>query len=161
VVTVASTGGSNVASTAEKAILLIIDTSGSMSKPGSKIHAARQATATAIAAIPDGALFAVVQGTDHAQLLYPLYGDVDFVAADDHNRAQAIRAVRGLQADGGTAMSKWLDLATALFEKHPGAIRIAYLVTDGKNESEPHDALEAALDRAIGAFQCDTRGVGA
>jgi hypothetical protein len=34
------------------------------------------------------------------------------------------------------------------------------LLTDGRNESEPHENLEAALRRCEGVFQCDARGVG-
>ena len=60
-----------VAAVTEKAIVLIIDTSGSMSQSGSKIRAARQAAATAISRLPDGTLFAVIQGGDFAELAYP------------------------------------------------------------------------------------------
>ena len=40
-------------------------------------------------------------------------------------------------------------------------MRHAILLTDGRDESETPEALEAALARAAGIFQCDCRGVGA
>lgn len=163
IVTVDSTGEQPVATAADKAIVLLIDTSGSMSQPGSKIRAARQAAATAVSLLPDGTLFAVVQGTEGATMAYPpdRGSGPELARADDRTRAAAIEVVRRLRAGGGTAMSNWINLATHVFEQHPGAIRLAYLVTDGINESEPPEQLHLALARAAGVFQCDARGVGA
>ena len=42
----------------------------------------------------------------------------------------------------------------------PGAIRNVILLTDGHNESESRRALEAAVARCDGVFQCDCRGIG-
>ncbi len=50
--------------------------------------------------------------------------------------------------------------ATELLAGQPG-VRHAILLTDGRNESEAPEDLQAALDRATGVFQCDCRGVGA
>lgn len=163
IVTVDATGEQPIAAATEKAIVLIVDTSGSMSNPSAKIHAARQAAATAIALIPDGTLFGVIQGTDEAHLVYPPPngGPPMLARADAHTRAQATAVTHRFEPGGGTAMSTWIRLATELFSPLPGAIRLAYLVTDGKNESEPHRALDAALRNAAGVFQCDARGVGA
>jgi hypothetical protein len=162
VVTVDAAGEQAVAAGAEKAIVFLIDTSGSMNDPASKIRAARQAAATAISMLPDGTLFAVVQGTDLAEVAYPppLSGPA-LARADDRTRAEAVEVARQFSAGGGTAISRWIDLARELVEPYPGAIRLGYLVTDGKNESEPPEALQAALARAAGVFQCDARGVGA
>ena len=161
VVTVDATGEQAVTAGAEKAIVFLIDTSGSMNDPASKIRAARQAAATAISMLPDGTLFAVVQGTDLAEIAYPPPVSGPALArADDRTRAEAMEVARHFQAGGGTAISRWIDLARELVEPYPGAIRLGYLVTDGKNESEPPEALAAALDRAAGVFQCDARGVG-
>ena len=161
VVTVDSSGEqAGAAAGTEKAIVFLIDTSGSMNQPASKIRAARQAAATAISLLPDATLFAVVQGTDEALLAYPPASEAMLARADDRTRSEAIEVVRDFRPGGGTSMSHWIDLARELVEPYPGAIRLAYLVTDGKNETEPHEALEAALARAAGVFQCDARGVG-
>ena len=58
-------------------------------------------------------------------------------------------------------MSTWLDRTTELLTPHPEAIRLAYLLTDGINQGETRDDLDAGIARADGVFQCDTRGVGA
>jgi len=160
VVTVTSTGGDGAASpsTVEKAVLLIVDTSGSMEAPNSKIRAARKAAATACAMLPDGTWFALVAGADAAQCVYPYDGPL--VRADSRTRAEAADVAAQLVGGGGTAISTWLDLARQLFEPHAGAIRLAYLLTDGENR-EPAEEFQAAIDRATGVFQCDARGVGA
>ena len=66
-----------------------------------------------------------------------------------------------MRVGGGTAISTWIDLVRTLVEPLAGAIRIAYLMTDGRNEHDPPAALDEAVARAIGVFQCDARGVGA
>jgi len=108
--------------------------------------------------LPDGTWFALVAGSDSARSVYPYDGPL--VRADAGTRAEAAAVANQLTGGGGTAISTWLDLARQLFEPHAGAIRLAYLLTDGENR-EASGQLEAALDRATGAFQCDARGVGA
>ena len=162
IVTVEAAGEQGTAASAEKAIILLIDTSGSMDQPPTKIRAARQAAAAAISLLPDGTLFALAQCTHQAAVVFPRPGSGAALArADDRTRAEAIEVSKHLHAGGGTAMSTWIDLGRSLFEPYPHAIRLAYLVTDGRNESEQHAVLEAALARAAGTFQCDARGVGA
>jgi hypothetical protein len=80
--------------------------------------------------------------------------------ADATTRAEAGAVARQLRPEGGTAIGTWLDMARDVFAGHPEAIKLAYLLTDGRNESEPHRNLEAALQRCTGVFQCDARGVG-
>lgn len=143
----------------ERCIVLVVDTSGSMAQPMGKIVAARQAVAAAVAEIPDGVLFAVVAGSHEAKMVFP--GDrVALIAADETSRAAAIDRARTLQPNGGTAISTWLDLTRQLFIERPSAINLAYLLTDGKNESEPATHLARAIESCVGLFQCDTRGVG-
>src|SRR4051812_4996588 len=71
VVTVDASGEQAAATTADKAIVFLVDTSGSMNEPPTKIRAARQATATAISLLPDGTYFAVIEGSERADLAYP------------------------------------------------------------------------------------------
>jgi hypothetical protein len=47
-----------------------------------------------------------------------------------------------------------------MFEGQPEAIRLAYLLTDGRNESEKRRDLERVLSQCAGVFQCDARGIG-
>ena len=160
VVAVTSEGGTAAAEATDKAVVLVVDVSGSMENPSTKISAARSAAATAIKLLPDDTLFALVVGDHEARCAYPDW-DEGLVRADGRTRAEAVEVARRLRPGGGTAMSTWIDLVRRLVEPCPGAIRLAYLLTDGKNESEPAAALEAAVARSTGIFQCDARGVGA
>ena len=158
VVTVTA-GTAGAAAATDRAVVIIVDTSGSMEQPRDKIRAARRAAATAMEEMPDGTLFALIAGTDSARLAYPAEGGL--VVADDATRKEAATVAQRLPAGGGTAISTWIDLARELLEPHPAAIRMAYLLTDGANESESAHDLDTGLARAQGVFQCDTRGVGA
>jgi hypothetical protein len=167
VVTVTASGGDGQAApaaTPDKAVVLIIDTSGSMGQPSTKIRAARHALATSIEELPDGTWFAVIAGNHEAHCMYPptfATGEPPALAkADARTRAEAVEVAKNLRPEGGTAISTWLDLARDVFSGHQGAIKLAYLLTDGRNESEPRENLEAALRRCAEVFQCDARGVG-
>jgi hypothetical protein len=159
VVTVTADAATVAAAATAKAVVLAVDTSGSMGHPFTKILAARRAVAAAVAEIPDGTLFAVIVGSHVAACAYPWGGDA-LVVADDRTRAEAVEIAGRLEPSGGTAISTWLRLARFLFDPHPGAIKLAYLLTDGKNESEQRSVLEAELRACTGVFQCDARGVG-
>jgi hypothetical protein len=141
--------------TAPRAEVIIVDGSGSMD--GAKIREARRATAAAIGCIRDGAHFAVIEGDDHARALYPKEG---LAGANRKSRDEAVSSLRNLHASGGTAIGRWIDAATDLLSSE-GGVRHAILLTDGRDESETPEELDAALARASGHFQCDCRGVGA
>ena len=145
--------------------VLVLDSSGSMQADG-RIHEARRALAAAVNQIRDGVWFSVVAGTEEARLVYPSPHAVGYysgaVRAGAETRAQALAALREVQANGGTAMSTWLAAAAGIMSGFPtNGIRHVLFVTDGKNESEPPEALQEALQRYRGLFQVDCRGVGA
>jgi hypothetical protein len=139
--------------------IIIVDCSASMNYPRTKMHAARQATAAALDTLRPGVPFAVIAGSHTASVAYPRNKDRLAPATPD-TVAAAKRAVSRLEGDGGTAISTWLTLADRLFAAHPGAIRHAILLTDGRNESETPADLDAALAAYAGRFTCDCRGVG-
>ena len=139
--------------------VILLDVSGSMNHPRSKMRSARVATAAAIDCIRDGVHFGVVAGTDTAREVYP--GNGELIAASDTTREAAKRAVTNLNAGGGTAIGQWLTCAHALFDAYPGAIHHAILLTDGQDQDESPAELDAVLAKCQGAFQCDCRGVGA
>jgi hypothetical protein len=169
VVTVTSAGGSPIgdgaplardehAATPPAAEIIVIDTSGSMGDPRTKLDAAKRATAAAIDCLRDDVAFGVIAGTHEARRVYP---DGEALApASAQTRADAKRAIGRLGADGGTAIGTWLRLARDMFEAAPDAIHHAILLTDGRNEHEGPGRLEEALAQCEGSFQCDCRGVG-
>ena len=160
VVTVTTAGTVSQAPTAgtDSAEIIIIDCSGSMGAPRTKIAEARAATAAAVDVIRDGVAFAVIAGTHLATPIYPPDGSL--AVAGPQTREQAKRAVAGLQPSGGTAIGQWLRLAYQMFSSHPAQLRHAILLTDGKDEHETAEDLDSALRLCEGAFSCDCRGVG-
>jgi hypothetical protein len=138
--------------------IIIIDCSGSMDYPPTKLAEARAATAAAVDVIHDGTSFAIVAGTSTSWPVYPTDGSM--AVADERTRAQAKAALRQLRASGGTAIGQWLRLAHRIFSASPATLRHAILLTDGKNQHETPDELAAAISLCEGTFRCDCRGVG-
>ncbi|MFA3836793.1 VWA domain-containing protein [Streptomyces sp. NBC_01474] len=173
IVTVTSTGGGTVSGAvaapqfyaagrgADAAVALMVDCSGSMDYPPTKMRNARDATAAAIDALRDGVHFAVIGGTHVAKEVYP--GGGRLAVADAQTRDQAKQALRKLSAGGGTAIGTWLRLADRLLsaaDVPASSVRHGILLTDGRNEHESPEDLKAALDACAGRFTCDARGVG-
>src|SRR5205807_3906803 len=104
-----------------------------------------------------GVAFAIVAGNHEAELVYP---NDKLVPASEVTRAEAKQAVAGLRASGGTAIGTWLAKAASLFGDRADRVCHAILLTDGANEHETREQLEAVLARCEGRFQCDCRGVG-
>jgi hypothetical protein len=158
IVTVACSGGAlDAAHTPAAAEIVIVDTSGSMDVPRTKIRAAREATCVAIDCIRDGVAFAIIAGTDTAEVVYPRD---KLVPASPATREEAKQAVDRLKSGGGTAIGTWLDKARALFGDRTDRVCHAILLTDGADEHETPEQLDAVLASCEGRFQCDCRGVG-
>ncbi|MCX5263560.1 VWA domain-containing protein [Streptomyces sp. NBC_00199] len=170
IVTVTATGGGTVGSAAaaphlyspsqgpSAAVAIMVDCSGSMDYPPTKMRNARDATAAAVDTLRDGVHFSVIGGTHVAKEVYP--GGGRLAVADATTREQAKQALRRLSAGGGTAIGTWLRLADRLLSTADVAIRHGILLTDGRNEHESPQDLKAALDDCVGRFTCDARGVG-
>lgn len=169
IVTVTATGGGTVhpdarsdpssgAPRPDTAVVLMLDASGSMDAPPTKIRHAREAAAAAIDTLRDGVSFAVVAGTHRAQEIYP--GGGRLAVADQLTRAQAKDALRHIIPGGGTAIGGWLLLADQLLASVDVPIRHGVLLTDGRNEHETAETLTASLAACTGRFTCDVRGVG-
>src|SRR6516165_3057027 len=136
VVTVATAGTVAAAPAAamDSAEIIIIDCSGSMMSPRSKIAEARAATAAAVDVIRDGVAFAVIAGTHQAAVIFPDGGGLAVATAQ--TRKAAKKAVARLRPGGGTAIGEWLRLAHEMFSSHPARLRHAVLLADGRDENE-------------------------
>jgi hypothetical protein len=137
--------------------VILLDCSGSMSDPPTKLSGARRAAVAALDTLRDGVAFAVVAGNERARLVYPESG---LVAASDETRAAAAAAVARLRASGGTAIGRWLTMAEELFSRRDGVVRHAILLTDGKNQHETPEELDRALEACRDRFRCDCRATG-
>jgi hypothetical protein len=138
--------------------VIIIDTSGSMDYPRTKMSAAIRAAQTAVDSLRDGVHFAVVSGSARARMVYP--PNEQLVPANAQTRQQAKAALDAVRPAGGTAIGAWLSLADRLFAPYQGGIRHAILLTDGKNQHESPEQLDVTLQACTGHFVCDCRGVG-
>lgn len=110
-------------------IALSLDNSGSML--GSKMQAARDAAATFIVGAGAGSRFGVVAFSTDAWRLQNLTGD----------RPTAIRAVAGIEANGGTNLVAGLDEAikTVTASVRPGVQPVIVMLTDGRHTSSLND----------------------
>lgn len=153
----AAGGEADPARRAPAAEIIIVDTSGSMSYSG-KMAAAKRAARAAVNVLRDGVHFAVVAGANQPRMVYP-QGE-RLLEASEKTRRSANNAIGRLDAAGGTAIGSWLRLADRLFAAHRDAVRHTILLTDGKNQHESPEELDAALRRCSGNFLCDARGVG-
>ncbi|WP_405555685.1 vWA domain-containing protein [Streptomyces sp. NBC_01171] len=159
IVTVTAKGGGTPAGPgASAAVVLMVDCSGSMDYPPTKMRNARDATAAAVDTLRDGVHFGIVDGTHVAREVYP--GGGRLAVAGPTTRAQAKQALRRLSAGGGTAIGTWLRLADRLLAGADVSIRHGILLTDGRNEHESAAELKETLDACAGRFTCDARGVG-
>ncbi len=149
-------GSSGVAP--EAAEVLVLDCSGSMTYPPEKFRRAKEAAGAAIDELRDGVPFALIAGSFEARMLWP--AEPALVPAGPRTRAAAKDALRRLSAEGRTRIGPWLRLAGELLGEHPGAIRHAILLTDGRNQHESAEELTGALHDCDGVFSCDCRGVG-
>ncbi|ANP50380.1 hypothetical protein J2Z21_000855 [Streptomyces griseochromogenes] len=142
--------------------VLIVDTSRSMLHPAAKLHAAKDATAAAIRLLPEGTAFAVLSGRFDATVVHPGAGLAVMSVAESAEREAAERAVRILEADGGTAIGTWLDLARRLLKQQSAPIKHVLLLTDGRNEHDDRSPsrLDTVLDACEGRFVCDAWGIG-
>jgi hypothetical protein len=142
--------------------VLIVDTSRSMLHPAAKLRAAKDATVAAVRMLPEGTAFAVLSGRFDATVVHPGPGRAAPAVAGPAERDAAERAVRILDADGGTAIGTWLDLARRLLKEQPAPVKHVLLLTDGRNEHDHRAAmpLDTALDACEGRFVCDAWGIG-
>jgi len=138
--------------------VLLIDCSGSMGDPSTKLAAAKRAVRAALKVLPDGTRFAIVRGFMVAEMVYPT--ERKLATLDASTRAAASEAVNRVYTSGGTRMSEWLTLGRQLLEPHTTSVRHALLLTDGQNVHDTADALASVLAECSGRFVCDPRGVG-
>jgi hypothetical protein len=157
-VTTSSADGHTLAAGPDAAQVIMIDCSGSMANPPSKMGEAKKATIAAIDTLRDGVAFAIIAGRHNAGMVYP--PAVTLVPATRETRAEARQAVSQLIAGGGTALGSWLQLANYLFAGHPAEVKHAIMLTDGRNEHETLEQLGAVLRSCESGFVCDARGVG-
>ncbi|WP_183091619.1 VWA domain-containing protein [Streptomyces radicis] len=138
--------------------VIIVDCSGSMGSPPTKLEAAQRAAGAAVDALRDGTEFAVVRGTHQARMAFPRHAE-RLEVADHDSRARAKARIGHLFAEGGTAIGSWLRLTRELLAASAAEVKHAVLLTDGHNVVDP-ELLDDELALCEGEFVCDARGIG-
>ncbi len=141
--------------------IIIIDCSGSMDYPPTKMTQARAATAAAIDVVRDGVGFAVVAGTSTAWPVFPpRRGAWRWRERTARRGPRPNRRSPGCRPTAAPRIGQWLGLARQIFAGYPAQLRHAILLTDGKNQHETPAQLAAELSQCEGTFSCDCSGVG-
>lgn len=135
-----------------KAICLAIDVSGSME--GDNLRAAKLAARRCIDMLDPSTHFAVVAFNTDPCVVAPMS-----LASPSHKSASH-QAIQNLVANGGTRLSRALSASRAEFDKVPGMIKAAMLLTDGQNDKDDLRNLRSAISASANVFQCDCRGLG-
>lgn len=153
IMTVAVDGATGSAPTGGgKMFGILCDVSGSMS--GEKMHAAKEALSKLVMLLPDDIHFFLLAGSAVGQVIFPAQ------LATVESRSRALAAIRGMNAEGGTVISTWLEQALIQFRKLDGGVKQALLMTDGQNDETDSKRLDQMIENCRGVFQCDCRGVG-
>lgn len=146
-------GQGTVTSSLKKAIIFIVDQSGSMDIHG-KMDIAKLAVRKSIDLIDEGSLFGIVAFSSYPQIIAPLK------YATPANKEIAHNAVKRLSAGGGTEMSKALFTVLDMISSLKDTMIHAQFVTDGQNEASDRKELERAITQCEGRLQCDCWGIG-
>jgi Ca-activated chloride channel family protein len=124
-------------------VMLVVDTSGSMTatdlKP-SRIEAARQAAATFVQALPPSTRVGVIEFSTRARVASPLTRD----------RAVALSAIKGLDADGGTAIGDGLALALDVLRREAGGDLAAPIPGSGSGRAAATPSTTTATETTPG-----------
>lgn len=152
VLTITATGDATAASNGRKAVVFVLDVSGSMQ--GDKLVAAKHAVRCCIDLLAPDTLFSVITFTNNAKEVVPL------TMATANAKEHAHQAVQKLEAGGGTAMSNALRLVRKQLLPMTNLFAYALFLTDGDNSADDEGPLKHAVEDCKGMFQCDCRGIG-
>lgn len=152
-VTASQSSGSTVVSGGKKAIIFVIDTSGSMGDYN-KMEMAKLAVRKSIAMLEENSLFGVIAFSSDPRVITELCPVTQF------SKNIADEKVKRLYANGGTIMSEALEMVLKMIQGHGDMMIHVQFVTDGQNDSSDHRRLEGVLDFCEGKFQCDCWGIG-
>ena len=127
---------------------------------GREDAAVREATAAAIDPLRDGVRFAVIAGSHVADDGLPGDGRSP-VPMDARPGPRPRPRSAGSAPTAAPRSAPGCAWRPGCFAAVPGVTaRHGILLTDGRNEHETPESLDAALDGCAGQFQCDCRGVG-
>jgi uncharacterized protein YegL len=145
--------GGVLKSSAKRAIIFVVDVSGSMDMYG-KMDMAKLAVRKSIDLLDESSLFAIIAFSYDARIITPLG------LATQYNKEAAHNGVKRLRASGGTQMSSGLNAVLEMISGLSDTMIHVQFATDGQNDDADHYRLEDALEASEGKFQCDCWGIG-
>jgi Mg-chelatase subunit ChlD len=153
IVSVTAEGEGKTQSSIKRAIIFVIDVSGSMDSYG-KIDMAKLAVRKSIDLLDENIMFSIIAFSYDARIITHLK------PATQLNKEMAHNAVKRLRASGGTQMSSGLYAVLDMIPELKDTMIHVQFVTDGQNERSDHYRLEESLNECEGKFQCDCWGIG-
>lgn len=152
-ITSSDNGESSASTSLRKAIIFVIDESGSMCDYN-KMEMAKLAVRKSINLLDDNSLFGVIAFSGSPRVIVALS------AATSSVRQMADEKVKRLDAGGGTIMSAALEEVLSMIEGQGNMMVHVQFVTDGQNDVYDNRNLERVLGLCEGKFRCDCWGIG-
>lgn len=155
ILSVTSSGGQGnfLNSGIRKAIIFVIDESGSMGEHG-KMEMAKLAVRKSISLLDGNSMFGVIAFSSSPWIIS------NIGLASPVNKDMADERVRRLEPGGGTIMSTALELVLQMIKGLDNTLVHVQFVTDGQNDPADNMNLERVLNFCEGKFQCDCWGIG-
>jgi len=138
---------------AKKAIVFVLDISGSMYDRG-KIDMGKLAIRKCIDLLDEKCLFSVIAFQNFPKIVVPM------TPVNRNTVGLAHEKIKRLNVGGGTRMSSALEMVLDQFKGLDDAITYVQFVTDGQNNPNDKKALLNVLSACEGKFQCDCWGIG-
>lgn len=152
-ITSSGSEGETTSAGLRKAIIFVIDESGSMGDYN-KMEMAKLAVRKSINLLDDNSLLGVIAFSGSPRVI------VNLCTATSTARQMADEKVKRLDAGGGTIMSAALEEVLGMIEGQGGMMVHVQFVTDGQNDISDRRNLERVLGLCEGRFQCDCWGIG-
>lgn len=152
-ITASGIGGNTMRSGLQRAIIFVIDESGSMGER-SKMEMAKLAVRKSINLLDESSMFGVIGFSSSPRVITNL---CPVTAA---TKQIADEKVKRINAGGGTLMSAALEQVLDMIKGLNNMMIHVQFVTDGQNDFSDRKNLEKVLDICEGKFQCDCWGIG-
>lgn len=136
-----------------RAIIFVIDHSGSMGE-NSKMEMAKLAVRRSISLLDENSLFGVIAFSSSPWIM------MNLCAVNSTTMEIADEKVKRLDASGGTIMSAALEEVLSMVRGLSDTMVHVQFVTDGQNDPSDNNNLERVLSLCEGKFQCDCWGIG-
>jgi len=152
-VTASDSSANTVGKGSNKAIIFVIDVSGSMGEYN-KMEMAKLAVRRSINLLEENSMFGVIAFSSSPRVITSL------CMVTSTTKEMADERVKRLSPNGGTYMSAAMEEVLQMIKGLSNMMVHVQFVTDGQNDSSDNRNLEQVLDLCEGKFQCDCWGIG-